>query len=51
MAAISAAGVLVDSGGRPVPVLRLETNPGRLGELRLPRDEKSKIGKTMSECD
>jgi len=38
--AVSAAGVPVKSGGRPVPVPRLEANPG---ELRLPRDEKSKF--------
>jgi len=43
VAAVSAAGVPVNRGGRPVPVPRLEANPGRLGELRLPRDEKAKF--------
>jgi len=43
VATVSVAEVPVNSGGRPVPVLRLEVNPGRLGELRLPRDEKAKF--------
>jgi len=47
VAAVSAAGVPVNGGRRPVPVPRLEANPRRPGELRL-RDEKSKIGRTMS---
>jgi len=43
VAAVSAAGVPVNRGGRPVPVPRLEVILGRLGELRLPRNGKSKL--------
>ena len=39
VAAVSAAGVPVCGSGRPVPVLRLEANPARAGELKSPRDE------------